>query len=420
MGFKNNHAAALLKNRQFLLFLSSQGISNLGESFRFISVTLLLFDLSGSGLSTVSGMIIATIPAIMFSLFGGSLGDSLNEKRILSVLDFIKGLISALFIISHSVAFIIIIMSILASLEAISNPSRKKIIVSIVRQEEIITANSLLAGISGASYVLGPIIAGFIADAGGINIAFMINSLTLFISSLCIASIRYSKTPDSRPGIKLSTGRIPADIDIIDSIIDGIDCCRRSKQATNMIIANTMLCACALSVNIAFYPFAFDTLRVTGRGWGIMMSIFYGTNIIATFAALFLENHVTKSVYFYIFLSFPFVSLIWFFYSSATNIFIILFLQFFEGTLLAFSGILITARLQIIPHRTYVARIISINDIICNSAKIPVIIGSYILLRHFGPGLVFLINSVILMLFSIYKFGAGYLRPQQKRNRHAL
>ena len=40
-----------------------------------------------------------------------------------------------------------------------------------------------------------------------------------------------------------------------------------------------------ISVNLAFYPFAFDMLRVTAKGWGMMITAYYGASLLAMFIA---------------------------------------------------------------------------------------------------------------------------------------
>jgi hypothetical protein len=57
----------------FLVYLSGQGISYLGESFRFIAGTMLIFKLTGSGLSAAWGLLLAALPSILASPFAGVL-----------------------------------------------------------------------------------------------------------------------------------------------------------------------------------------------------------------------------------------------------------------------------------------------------------------------------------------------------------
>ena len=46
-----------------------------------------------------------------------------------------------------------------------------------------------------------------------------------------------------------------------------------------------MLGFCTLSVNLAFYPFAFDMLNVTPKGWGLLITVYYGADLFAMFIA---------------------------------------------------------------------------------------------------------------------------------------
>lgn len=56
---------------------------------------------------------------------------------------------------------------------------------------------------------------------------------------------------------------------------------KETVPAKKTIIANIVVGFGVISINMAFYPFAFDNLGVDEKGWGFMMSIFYGSNLIA-------------------------------------------------------------------------------------------------------------------------------------------
>lgn len=53
--------------RPFSLFLAGQGILSFGEAVRFIAVTVLMYDITGSGVSTAAGIALSTLPGILIS-----------------------------------------------------------------------------------------------------------------------------------------------------------------------------------------------------------------------------------------------------------------------------------------------------------------------------------------------------------------
>lgn len=357
-------------------------------------------------MSAAFGIIFTAIPGILLSLFAGSLGDILKEKRILALLDFIKGLTTFLLINSHNLTKIYIIMTVLSSLDAIYNPPRRKIITGMLGKDDLIAANSLLTGISGAAYIIGPLLAGFTSDAGGTNAAFLINTLAYFMSAVLILLIHTDGRQSSRKK-KLRTFR-----DIFAFILDGINYCKHMKPAVELVITSAILSLCAISINIAFYPYAFDVIQITGKGWGVMMSIFYGTNLVATAAVLSLQKYINKSPRHFIYIPLVVVSAVWFFYGNTSSLLFVLILQFLEGSILAFCSVIILTQLQTMPARVFLARIIGISDIMNNTGKIIAIASTYIALHFYSPGIVFAANSVILFLFSIYKTMYAFIKQQ--------
>jgi len=55
------------------------------------------------------------------------------------------------------------------------------------------------------------------------------------------------------------------------------------NMATNLLIA---------SINVAFYAFAFDVLKVSNSVWGIMMSLFYGANLASMSVSIYFNRQI--------------------------------------------------------------------------------------------------------------------------------
>ncbi len=398
MQHKNRQIKALLKNRPFMLFMLGQGGSNFGDAFHFIATTILLVKLTGSGLSAIFGIICSQVPSLILSPFAGYLGDRFNEKNLCIAIDLIRGFVVIMFVGNYNTLEVYVLILVLSVCDIVYSPARKKIIVNIINEKELLIGNSLLMGISGVAYLIGPFLASILIGMWGPDIAFFINSISFLFSALTVLFIRISVI---RPSAQVK-GRTAAQ-NVFADIKAGLSYYKRSVQIKEFVVLCSFIGAVAASMNIVFYPYAFDVLRVTDRGWGLMMSVFYGTNLFAMFISIFLNKIINKNMMPFIFGTLLLTSLIWFYYGITSDLYVVLVLQFVEGTFLAFSGILLGTKLQTIINKDYMARVMSIGDIIGNIYKLIGVGATCLILTVVTEKQVFFMNSVLLFGFMVYK-----------------
>jgi MFS transporter, DHA3 family, macrolide efflux protein len=401
MYLKNDSSKALLSRKPFLLFLLSQGISNFGESFRFIAVTMLLFKLTGSGISAALGLMLAAIPSIVLSPFAGTIGDMFSEKHMLVAIDFIRGAVVLLYITNKNVTAIYLMLVFMSALEMLYSPSRRKIMVSIAGKKGVLHANSLMTGISGAAFLIGPVLAGMITEFYGPDPAFIVNSLTYLSSSILIFFIRTSPSTAARQSIKGRNRKF------FNELVKGYDYFKRDRPIKEIILTSVIVSFSMIAINMAFYPYAFDVLGLTSKSWSVMISVYYGTNLLAMVLMAFIPGKTASGAWRFIYGGFAITALIWMFYGFTQSFPLVLLLQFIEGTVLAICGILLSTRMQSIAEKGFLARIAGINDILGSVGRLAGMGCGYIVISLGSYRDVFLVNSLILMLFSLYKLSSG-------------
>lgn len=386
-------------NRPFLYYMLSQGISSLGDTFQLIATTALLLDITGSGLSAGFGMLCAPIPSILLSPFAGSLGDRLSEKHMLVILDLLRALVVILFIGTHDVWAIYILLMVLSSLNVLYSPPSRKLIVNILNNDELITGNSLMSGVSGAAYLIGPALAGIFVGLWGVKGAFLINCISFAFSAIMISVIRPNACLH-----KVHQNKVRSFGNFRNDIKEGIKYFLRVDDIRNLVISCTIISFGVASMNIAFYPFAFDILGVTTKGWGFMLSVFYGTNLAAMFILLKIKAKINKVIMLFIYFMFMIISIVWFSYGITTNLRLVVLLQAVEGVASALCGVLLWSRLLVVSKKSFVGRVTGLNDILNNMGRLLGIGFAYAILYFTSPKFVFMINGVILLTFAILKF----------------
>ena len=380
-------------SRSFLLFLFGQGLSNLGDSFRFVAVTVLLYKLTGSGVAAALGLLFSIVPSLLLSPFAGAAGDILDEKYLLAGIDLIRAAVVLLFLFRSDLTGIYLILVLLSAIDTIYSPSRKKFILRLAGKNGVLGANSLLTGISGAAYLAGPLMAGFLTDAYGPSPAFLVNSAACIMSAAATLLVKAKALPHCK-----SAGR-----SIIREIAAGFSYCKRNQKVREIIGAIIVTGFSTIAVNMAFYPFAFDSLAVTAKGWSLMITVYYGTNLMALPVIRLLSGRGGRPDFRLFYAGLFLTGMIWFVYTFIHSFIIVLLLQFIEGTVLAVCGILFSSRMQLVSDSGYLARVAGVGDILSGWAKLCAMGCTLLIMQASSFRLVFLINAVLLLLFSFYR-----------------
>ncbi len=382
-------------NKAFIIYLFGQGFSNLGDSLRFIAVTMQIYNLSGSGINAAYGIALSALASIIFSGLAGALGDKFNERRLLLLLDFIKFLTIPLFLSADSIIKIYLLLVLLSLFDVFYSPSRKKLVLSMTGRRGAVEANSLLTGVSGAAYLIGPLVSGALTDKYGPAPAILAASLCCFVSWILTAVTAVVWSNDTR-GV---TGT-----SLPYCISEGLRYCYFTPDIRQLIILGIVMGFSTISVNLAFYPFAFDTLNVTAKEWGLMISIYYGANIIAMLIVKNLHSIYKRKSVTLIYSCLIIVSVTWMLYSFGRCYWCILLLQLIEGIAISLFGIFAAAAFQIKTQKSFMARVSGINDIFSNIGRVGGIITSAFLIGSFSFDAIFIFNAIFLFLFALTYF----------------
>jgi len=392
--------------RAFLIYLVGQGISNFGDSLRFIAVTILIFKLTGSGMTAAFGLILSSLPSIIASPFAGVLGDRTNERRVLVLVDLLRFMTVPLFLYMDTIWQVYLLLIFISLFDVFYGPPKKKFVLNITGKKGALKANSYLAGASGIAYLIGPLTAGFLTDRYGPAPAIIIASfccltsclLTIFAGVACRNAGRVDKAIVPRFSIlplNLSHCNMKADFQ------EGLRYCFITSAVRKLLLIGFIMGFGIISVNMAFYPFAFDSLRVTARGWSLMITLYYGTNLVAVLLVKYLEKYIKGMDERVFYNGLTIVSIIWMSYAFVTKLSIVLLLQFIEGSVIAVCGILLAARFQVVTERELMARASGTNDIFANMGKLAGMGCAVLLTRSYSFYAVFIFNSAILFLFAI-------------------
>jgi DHA3 family macrolide efflux protein-like MFS transporter len=185
--------AEVLRNRNFLALWLGQVISQIGDSFTFLALLIMVNQLTGSTVSMGMMMISLTLPQLVFSFLAGVIVDRLDRRKIMIFSDLLRGLLVLAFLTVRSAeqVYILYIVGFLVSTVSVFFwPARTAMIPRIVKGEaKLLSANALSQTIRVAAMLIGPALAGFLIAWVGTSLAFVVDSLTYLVSAIAIMTI---------------------------------------------------------------------------------------------------------------------------------------------------------------------------------------------------------------------------------------
>src|SRR5579864_4649245 len=106
MGTSSAAERGIFASRSFQFYYAGQTLSYLGDGVRTLAIPLLVFHLTGSGLSLGITYSLEFLPFAVMGLVGGSLADRLDRRRLMIGCDFVRFAIIALFAIAYREGFL--------------------------------------------------------------------------------------------------------------------------------------------------------------------------------------------------------------------------------------------------------------------------------------------------------------------------
>lgn len=396
----------LKKNiKPFNIFLAGQGILNLGEAIRFIAITTLLFDLTASGISAAAGVALSALPSIAASPFAGVLGDRMNESRMLILIDLARFIVIPLFLYTGSIYHIYFLLIVISILDVFYNPSRRKLVLDMTGRNGAVRANSQLTGVNGAAYFAGPMLAGFIIDGAGHAPVVLIAASCCLISGILTLFCTLLRGGKSRKSSALIPESGTAEF------YSALRYCKKSPDVRELLLIGIITGFCTISVNLSFYPYAFDILKVTAKGWSLMITIYYGTNLVAMILMRYLSTKFKECAGKFFYAGLAIISGIWLLYAFVRSYAAVLLLQFAEGTIISVCGIILASRFQMITDKNCMARVTGINDILSSAGKLTGLGCIAMIMPWLSFGGVFVLSGVILLLFAFFgSICSGWLK----------
>lgn len=175
-------------------------VSNVGTWVQTVAQGWLIHDLTGKYLDLGLLGLARAVPLLTLSLFGGTLADRLDKRRLLywtqglmAFFAFVQGVLAALGVVRVWHIWTLGFAS--AVVLAFDQPTRQALLPALVPREDLLNAIALMSVSFNGAAILGPALAGLLVPLVGYAWAFYLNALSFGAVLLAVYWLRLARRP---------------------------------------------------------------------------------------------------------------------------------------------------------------------------------------------------------------------------------
>ena len=244
-------AGRLTRNGNFVLLVTGQFVSQMGDRLAMVAFPWLVWRTTGSALSTGLVLALFTLPYVLFGTVAGGVLDRIDKRGVMVAADLARGglVLAVPFVASRSTGGLYVLAFAVATATVFFDPGLMALLPDIVPQDDLLRANSLLAASEHVTEIVGFAAAGFLVSYLATRATFTIDAATFAVSAVTLLAMTIrpaSGSPDTSSKALRKTG-------FIGEIAEGIRYLREHVG----LRANTLLAMAAAAGAGAFYPLTF-------------------------------------------------------------------------------------------------------------------------------------------------------------------
>lgn len=238
---------SLDRNGNFVLLWVGQFVSQVGDRLAMVAFPWLIYQRTGSAMSTGVILAVYTLPYVFVGPFAGVVIDRMDKRRVLIVSDVVRAALIAVVPLAAAwnLTAVYGLALLVASVNVFFDPCKLALLPDIVEERQLLRANSVLATGETLTEVVGYATAGFALAWVSTATAFRIDAVTFLVSAVAFLLMRY------RRPLREVADRVS--LSVWHEIGEGVGFVRRHRG----LLLNTLLVVAATLGIGATYPLTF-------------------------------------------------------------------------------------------------------------------------------------------------------------------
>jgi MFS family permease len=278
---------SLFHNRNYRLLWFSHFAGTLANELFSISIVVLVFASTGSTLQTTGVLVARHLPPLLLGPVAGSLVDRLPRRMVLAVAQLVRAAIVALALLpalSEQVWLGFALVFVLTLAEIVQKPAMLATLPTIVAQDQIVRANSLIFTTTQAAFAIAYLVGGFLVVAVGI-IPLVALDIALFLLAAASAALL-----TSIPQLKQS-----AQESFWQTVATGFVYLRQHQMARSLITVEFLESwPHGAWTSALMLSFTAQALQAGTDAWGLQNGAFFAGQIIGALLALAYANRLAR------------------------------------------------------------------------------------------------------------------------------
>jgi MFS transporter, DHA3 family, macrolide efflux protein len=261
-------AFSIFRNRSFTYLWTGQLVSTIGDALTSLAAGIIVFQITGSVLSVGLILMASAAPTLVFGLIAGVVVDRYDRKKIMIVTLVVRAglvaLIPFLVMDGDDIIWLYVLVLASASLQQFFDPANDSVLPEVATDEELASANSLMAIAQFGSTAIGFALAGLITAQFNVAVAFWLDAVTFLFSAVMIAMVKIGPIVAE----ELSNVR-----DVIRNLGFGAGFIWRTPVLRSMLLLRVPVMLIFGLQNVLLLPFAFEVLNAGEFEYGLQEGI---------------------------------------------------------------------------------------------------------------------------------------------------
>ena len=218
----------LRRSRDFRALIGGLGVSTFGTQLTAVSVPYQVYELTHSSLYVGLVSLAQLFPLIFGSLFGGSLVDAVDRRRMLLVVEALGAMSSAGLALNADFGPalwpLFLFPAVTAALSGMDSSARNAMVPGMVGLASVAAANAMFQALFQTGGIVGPALAGLLLAGAGVRAVYWVDVASYLIALLAVLAI------SPQPPVRGVAGEAPVRPGW-HSTMEGLRFIRRSQPA---------------------------------------------------------------------------------------------------------------------------------------------------------------------------------------------
>ena len=184
----------MLRSRPYLLLLSAQFASLLGDFFNYVAVAWLVLELTGSTLAVGAVLAAASVPRAVLMLLGGAVSDRFSPRTSMLVGGLARALVMgtlAVLALTHTVQFwqLLVGSFLIGTIAAFYLPASTSMLPRVVASDQLEAGNAFMTLSRFGATVFGPALGGVLVATIGAGAALAADAVGYALAGLLVIAL---------------------------------------------------------------------------------------------------------------------------------------------------------------------------------------------------------------------------------------